>query len=289
MKKITYLFIGIFVLLLVMVLVSLTVPPSEYSHAKFEKYKYDYQIEGPEDVKDLFDNFKFNNTDKISTSKFFPVVNKGEFYNYLYYYSKICSASGRYCSDEKEENKTFHIINVTENNIKYSVSSASSDTEETKEIVFPKSDFEGDISDYVEGHTECQKFICEWFLYVNENLSYGLKIKINKTDDELKNLKDEIFDEYILIVNGTENVNGRECFKVEIYKKELDGIHTIGSGIPFLFFNYSVTLEFKISKEIFWVDAEKRMLVKMQRLENNTIIKEVNLINTINTINTNKF
>jgi len=279
MKKITYLFIGIFVLLFVMVLVSLTVPPSEYNRATFEGYKYNYKTEDPE-YASHFDNFKFNNTDKISASKKFPVVNKGEFYKYAYYYSKICSASGGYCSDEKEENKTFYIINVTGDNIKYSVSSASSGTEETKEIVFHKSDFESDIIDHFEGHGECQGFISGWFLYVYENLSYGVKINRNKTDDELKNLKDEIFDEYIIIANGTENVNGKDCFKMEIYKKEVIGVHTIGSGIPFLFFNYNVTLEVKISKEIFWIDIEKRVLVKMQLIENNTVIMEINLINT---------
>jgi len=279
MKKSVYLLIGIFVLLFMMVLMSLTTPPTEYNRGIYEKYTYNSKIEWNEYL-DLFTNFKFNETNKISANKIFPKTNKEEVYKYNYHSPKRCTPSGRYCWDEKEENNTFYILNVTENSIKYSMSSTSSGTEKTKEIVFH--DFDKDIRDYFEGRSGCQEFVCGWFLYMNKNLSYGLKIKINKTDDELKNLKDEIFNEYILIVNGTENVNGRDCLKVEIYKKEFDGITLTGSGIPILFFNYNVTLEFKISKEIFWIDTEKRMLVKMQHFENNKLIKEVNLINMFN-------
>jgi len=133
------------------------------------------------------------------------------------------------------------------------------------------------LEDIFKNSSNCENFICPWFLYVTENFTFQYKLERIYNLKEVKDKK--IFDEYIWKGIGTEKAIGRNCFRVEILKKEFSGIAEKRQLFPLIYLNRTVIFKFKISKEIFWIDTEKRILVKMQLLENNTIIKEINLIN----------
>jgi hypothetical protein len=98
----------------------------------------------------------------------------------------------------------------------------------------------------------------EWMLYLNkgvgwierQNSSNQEMGRINRFETEWK-------------VAGIEQINEIKCFKVIVnFKKEIMGV----SGK-------------KISGEVttYWIDTEKRILVKMERKENNILIEKIEL------------
>lgn len=286
MAKSKYFFIlMIFVILLIFVLLTFAIlfPISDNTkHNLFENVEYKNETEGLKEDVVLFSNLHplYNLVPKIKE----PNISLNESYLYSYLMFGRCSLHSHSvpCVPSRESNKSFFIIKI-EREEKHNLTAyiiTYINENNTKRITLPiVRNFSNQkiVEEIFKNSSNCENFICTWFLYVTEN--FTLQYRLERTYN-LKELKDrKIFDEYIWRGIGREKVNGRDCFKVEIIKREFSGITEKGHTFPFIYLNETITLKFKVSKEIFWIDTEKRILVKRQILENNTIIKEINLVN----------
>ncbi|OQX18979.1 MAG: hypothetical protein BWK75_06115 [Candidatus Altiarchaeales archaeon A3] len=285
MKKLFLLITGIAVILAVIFFSLLIFPMEINSYFPFKNVSVVHETDGLKEEIVLFDNFKDEKFEQKNCV--FPNIVAGEVYAYRYYNPAWCNnfSKNKYCRSESEGKYEFFILAIKNNSNEYGIKYSLNGNINYLNYSIENNDWDVD----------CENFVCSWFPYLGNNFSMRYKTKINYSyiADELKGVKTEVepHNKYILFVKGKEDINNISCFKVIIYNRVHYGAERKCSNpLPFLFSNCTIKLKFGISKEIFWIDKERRVLVKMQRFEKDTIIKEVNLINiTLITTNTTNF
>ncbi|OQX18980.1 MAG: hypothetical protein BWK75_06120 [Candidatus Altiarchaeales archaeon A3] len=115
----------------------------------------------------------------------------------------------------------------------------------------------------------CYYFYSPWMLYLQNNIKWNEKIQ-----SVYKGIEANVIYEYT--VEGIEKVNERKCFKI-IGVGKSPTIKSTGKGE-----NEKTAMSFTVVKNIFWVDVEKRILVKMEEYEDNIIVNKIELQQIVN-------
>jgi len=282
--KAFFIFITLLILFLFTFAILFPMDDNYNKHYVFENVKYKNETEGLEEYMVLFSNISHTGT---VTKMKEPAINLNEKYFYSHRCFERCSLPDHpmSCRPSREYTQSFFIVGITEEEhtlITYNRYRYIDENNSLGTIILPVSkNFSNRkiVEDIFKNSSNCENFVCPWFLYIIENFTFGYMLNVTYN---LEEIKDKIFfDEHIWRGMGLEDVNGRNCFRIEILKRTFSGIGEEGQFFPFIYSNRTVIFKYRISKEIFWIDAEKRILVKMQLLENNTVIREVNLINRV--------
>jgi len=111
----------------------------------------------------------------------------------------------------------------------------------------------------------CINFFYEWMLYLKPDIKWTDKVEKYEDAGYVPVFKMDY------IVEGIENVNGRDCFKVTA-----TGTDTVTSGVSYKGKTETKTKKI-LMKDIFFIDVEKRILVRMERFEDNVKIFRIEL------------
>lgn len=113
---------------------------------------------------------------------------------------------------------------------------------------------------------ECNFFYSPWMLYLNNHIRWEEMLRSNYKGQEVK-----LILEYN--VEGIEEVNGRKCFKV-IMEGKNPTIRTTTAEDEKI---ESIKTSYILMKYIFWVDIEKRFLIKFESYEDNLLTLKMEL------------
>jgi len=112
----------------------------------------------------------------------------------------------------------------------------------------------------------CNFFYSPWMLYLNNDIRWKEMLRSNYKGEEVK-----LILEYN--VEGIEKVNGRKCFKVRMEGKNPVIRTTTIEDVK----TEDVKTSYILIKNIFWVDIEKRFLIKSESYENNLLTLKMEL------------
>jgi len=134
---------------------------------------------------------------------------------------------------------------------------------DTGEITMIKKGLEGE--GIVKGNkakleVTSDSIFASWMLALDDNFKW--KLIYNKTGVE----EETYLGEREFEVIGREEVNNRDCFKVEIKKIRVDSMTNVRKIVE---------------RRYLWIDVEKRILVKRQIMYENVLLSEMNLVSEL--------